>query len=183
MSFHFQMRAKPQPAASYKPMLADAPEMYQVNNYGMELICRALSVANILDENCESPDFDATLPDWLSPERVDEITDALEFGDEPDPPMTEKERNAIQEAETAQQALLETRSPNSGKLPAFKFGSNDGWVVTAEECAIICSAIERILTNDHQRKSACPTDEARTLIENWWQYVSVAQGTGGFTVH
>lgn len=177
------MRAKPSPCATYQPMLADAPELYQVNNRGLDVIYRALSVAKVLDEDCERPNFDATFPDWLPPERVDDIIDALESGDEPDPPITDEEQGAIEQAQAAQQTLLETRSPKQGMLPAFKFGSNDGWVVSVEECAMICSAIERMLADHQLRSAACPTDDARTLIQNWAQYVLVAQQTGGFTVH
>jgi hypothetical protein len=177
------MRSKPSPSATYEPMLADSPELYQVNNRGMDLIYGALSVAKVLDEDCKRPDFDATLPGWLSPTRVDEIMDALESDEEPDPPMTAQEKDAIKEAEAAQEVLLEIRSPKQGMVPAFKFGSNDGWVVTVDECAIICAAIERILADDQQETAACPTDEARALLEHWLHYVRVAQKTGGFTVH
>jgi hypothetical protein len=164
-------------------MLASATELYQVNNRGMDIIYRALFAAKILDEDCKRPNFDATFPGWLSPSRVDDIMDALESDEEPDPPMTEREREAIREAQAAQEALLETRSPKPAMVPAFKFGSNDGWVVTADECAIIGSAIEHMLADEQQLTNACPTDESRALLENWLQYVRVAQGTGGFTVH
>jgi hypothetical protein len=109
--------------------------------------------------------------------------DSLESGEEPDPPMTEEEREAMREAEAAQEVLLETRSPNTAMVPAFKFGSNDGWVITADECAIIGSAIERMLAHEQERMKACPTDEARALLEDWLRYVRVAEETGGFTVH
>jgi hypothetical protein len=183
MSFDFRMRSQPSPSVAYQPMLADVPALYQVNNRGMDMIYRALSVAKILDEECKRPDFDATFPDWFSPSRVDDIMDALESDEEPDPPMTAEEKEAVKQAEVSQEALLETRSPKQGMVPAFKFGSNDGWVVTDEECAIVCTALERMLADDQQRTSACPTDEARALIEHWLEYVRVAQGTGGFAVH
>ena len=183
MSFHFRMRGTPGSSAEYEPMLPEAPEIYQVNNFGLDTIYRALSTAQVLDERSEPPNFDATLPDWLSPERVDEIMDALDFGDDPDPPVTEEEQTAIREAQVAQQSLLEVTSPHPGQIPAFKFGSNDGWVITADECVIISTALKRVLGERELFNNACPTDESRTLLIQFGQYVQAAGATGGFVVH
>jgi hypothetical protein len=182
MSFLFRMRATPSPSSTYHPMMPDTPEIYQVNNQGMGIICRALSASKVLDADCECPSFDATLPEWLKPRRVDEIMDALECGDEPDPPMTDEEKQAIDEAQLAQERLLETTSPKPGMVPAFKFGSNDGWVVTANECKSIGLAMERLLADDQLLNSVCPAGDSRSLLVDWRNYVHVAEETGGFTV-
>lgn len=182
MSFSFRMISPPQPDASYTPLIADAPEYYQVNNNGMDILYSVMTTASVLDEDCEPPDFDETLPDWMDEERVEDIMDALEFGDEPDPPLTEKEREAIEQARNAQETLLQTSSPNQGQVPAFKFCSNDGWVVNAAECKAIHSAIVSLKEDPEALATACQTNEAKAVVESWGEFVRVAETVGGFTV-
>ena len=45
------------------------------------------------------------------------------------------------EDEAALLAWRSQRSPNPGKVPAWKFSSNDGWVVTPEECALLVEGL------------------------------------------
>lgn len=183
MSFTFRMVHPPADDADYQPQVGDAPDCYQVNNQGVRILDNAMSAAGLLDEECESPDFDATIPDGIDEERFEQIVDALEFGDEPDPPLTDVERRAIEQARKDQELLLAVQSPNSGHSPGFKFGSNDGWIITPEECAAIGVAMAELMADPDQLAEICPTDESKAVIESWCEFVRVAGPAGGFVVH
>lgn len=182
MSFSFRMINPPEADPSYKPLVADAPDYYQVNSIGMEILYTIMSAGSMLDEDCEPPNFDEALPEWMDEERVEEVMDALELGDAPDPPLTNKEREAIAQARLAQKILLQVQSPTSGRVPAFKFGSNDGWVITPKECAIITSEAARIRADPELLSRVCPTGERRLLLESWAEFVRVAETADGLTV-
>lgn len=182
MSFSFHMLNQPAPDPTYKPLVPDAPDYYQVNHHGMKILWNILSAGSLLDEECEMPDFDSTIPEWMDQDRLEEIMDAIEFGDEPDPPMTDEEREAIEAAKQAQDSLVRIQSPHPGKIPAFKFGSNDGWMVSPEECHAINSVISSIKSNPDKLSEVCPTDESKAVLESWGEFVRIAETAGGFIV-
>lgn len=51
------------------------------------------------------------------------------------------ERDDFNSHREALRSFLSFRSSNQGFVPSWKFGTNDGWHVTPEECIIIADAI------------------------------------------
>ncbi|MCA9099426.1 MAG: hypothetical protein KDA36_13610, partial [Planctomycetaceae bacterium] len=89
---------------------------------------------------------------------------------------------AIEQAKKSQDLLLRTESSTPGKIPGFKFGSNDGWVITPAECRAINSAIARIKSDPDRLFEVCTTEEAKSVLESWGEFVRVSETVGGFTV-
>jgi hypothetical protein len=51
--------------------------------------------------------------------------------------------------EAALSAWRAQRSPDRNKIPTFKFGSSDGWVITVEECRLIHSKLSTYTARDY----------------------------------
>ena len=78
-------------------------------------------------------------------------------------------------------------SPDARKvIPGFKFGTNDGWVVTPDESLAALSAYhefsidQRLLT---LKSAGFGTDEARGHWEDWLEYLLLSTEYDGFEVH
>lgn len=96
-------------------------------------------------------------------------------------------REAYQRHEKAQNAVLRWHGDGAG-IPDHKFGTNDGWVVTPEECRQALDAYLRVLDdgNDGDRVGAVLAKngvENRGYWERWIAYLNSAITHGGFEVH
>lgn len=100
----------------------DRDNMFHFSVGGMEVVYAVLSSLSILDNDYPFPQF----PDHPGREHFDEY----------DRPTTPQGRQYIEQWEKAASA-----HGHNGKVPAFKFRSMSGWVVTPEECKIIADAI------------------------------------------
>ena len=87
-----------------------------------------------------------------------------------------------------------TRSANPTKVPAFKFSTNDGWLVDPEECRLIARALRKAVANSSKffglfssflpsrKESGISKREAGQWILNWAAYNEVASKHGGYKV-
>jgi hypothetical protein len=78
---------------------------------------------------------------------------------------------------------LASRSPDPHSVPAFKFSSNESWIVTPDECLAIAAALERLLRDTRSRVDVSP-DEAPVLdfIESFARFNRVCAEHGGYEV-
>lgn len=141
---------------------------------GMVEVMRA---AGVLDD-AEPPAFPDLPPD-MDDDRAAELLDALLDGDEADPPPTAAERRSIKAYLKARGMVEGFRSPNSGRVPACKFGSNNNWLVSPEECHVIADGLDRWLAGPGARKKGID----RGGVRLWAAYNRAAAGHGGYRVN
>jgi hypothetical protein len=117
--------------------------------------------------------FDAgPYPAW--PEGDYDLIDRLRFPEYYDDPLTpEKEREAKTLAD-AVDAVLSWHGPEIPGIPAHKFSSNDGWIVTPAEC----EATVRIAA-----EHAPVSEEHAERWRKWIAFMHRASKHGGFEVH
>lgn len=89
---------------------------------------------------------------------------------------------------TDQRAMKSKRSPISGQVPSFKFDSNDGWVVTSEECVVIADAVDNFLINPrpvtHEGwRETVTYENPPEWLKGWGEYARRATQYGGFEVY
>ncbi len=69
-------------------------------------------------------------------------------------------------------------SPESGLVPLAKFGSNDGWWVTEEECETLVEAMDRYLADAPEKME----EDTREFFAEFRDYCRKAIDLGGFHV-
>lgn len=120
------------------------------------VLLNALSTADALcDRDApESPPWPAS-GSTLTSERAEAILAHFE-GEEPiDPKVSAAEKREWSAYTKARAKWLASKSPQKAKVPAFKFQSNDGWIVDAKESALIAEAIASVLSDDEQFELLC----------------------------
>ena len=157
MSFEFMIRNRPVKIVNgYDPLITDSPEYFQVTGTGMATIADAMGRADLLDYDHNVSEqirriWPPRVKKWLFSSRLGEdvLDPILEYLDEPagDPPATDQVIDLVRRTKAEVDHCLAKGSPLSGKIPAEKFRSNDGWIVTAEECAVIANALRHYLAN------------------------------------
>ena len=75
------------------------------------------------------------------------------------------------------------RSADPALVPAYKFLSNDGWIVTPEECDIVASALERGLRETRAHLEPSPEEEGGLdFLDRFARFNRAAQKHGGYVV-
>ena len=98
-------------------------------------------------------------PDWPPPgikeERAEQLRLLFEPAADDDPVIslidlkpTYRELRLMQKYFTESDRTNSARSKKQGRVPVFKFGSNDGWIVTPEECLIIAIRLRLYLAEE-----------------------------------
>ncbi len=92
------------------------------------------------------------------------------FVDAPDPQDASEEARAV-------------RSPYPEAVPAFKFGSNDAWIVTPDECTIVATALERVVGDTKAHLQPSPDEQmGLNLLERFARFNRTAAAHGGYVV-
>ncbi len=184
MGYDFRMRRTPtrQVWADVRTIGRFPPGTLSYNLAGMA-VQRWVMIRVLADD--PAPDFPAR------PEHVD-LQDAVGESE-----VYEK-LNAIDKAtvdrvRAAEAVMLATPSRQPGKVPGFKFGSNDGWIVTPAECAIIAAELALVPGQidqrhvDHVNASGRggfgSIADLRRFVVEWHDYNRVAADHDGYEVH
>src|SRR5262249_26310382 len=113
------------------------------------VILQALGVTQTLDYDAPPED-----PPWPPPEsgiteaRAEELLQHFDMEEPLSAPSTAAERTAFKRFAAARRAWRATRSKERGKIPEFKFGSNDGWIVSKTEARTIAKALQKVLDDE-----------------------------------
>ena len=125
---------------------------FRLNIWGMSVMRNIMFKAGVLDT-------EFNYAEW--PNRPDDN----EYDDDGEPiTATAKAADAAADAIKASHA-------GNGRVPAFKFGSNDGWLVTPEECLTLAAALRRVTDgspeSDKALSEAIEAEDAytRTMFE------------------
>ena len=95
---------------------------------------------------------------------------------------------AFEAFERATERVQRTPSPLPGKVPDFKFRTNDGWWVTPEECRTIDLALRRAIAQrfgpvyEAFEADGGTREDALEFLQLWAGYNRMAAACGGYRV-
>jgi hypothetical protein len=72
-----------------------------------------------------------------------------------------------------------------GKVGLYKWSSNDGWLVTPDECRLVAAAVRAAadrIVGDYLAKEGLAEADARALVDRWVAWHEQAAGVGGYRV-
>jgi hypothetical protein len=161
----------------------ESPGYHRLNIRAMPLVREMMQVAGALDD-CGEPV--TPFPDWppkgITEERAYELMDP-DPEDPPQPPAT-KEEQALIDRYRAERDVVLAELGEDGHVGYWKFCSNDGWLVTPDECRIIAD----VLTSALERREPLWDDlditeeNARDLLLPWIGFNRLAADHGGYRV-
>ena len=96
-------------------------------------------------------------------------------------PPSKKELEIVTNERARIDILLAKKSSISGKVAAYKFSSNDGWIVTPEECTTIADSLRHGLENVAKAAEGNVQDD-QISIREWLMYYEFAAQHGGYRV-
>lgn len=174
----------------YQPIEPEEPGYYQLTFGGMFEVVAAMAAAGLLDEEVPVP----LLPDWpplgLTTERAGELQASLHDSAKLDELIQPHERTAVAEFLGHFTGATGQRSAYEGRVPGYKFRSNDGWLVTPEECRVIADGLDAALDGERdelvhrlrERGYSRTADTVWDLLFWWAKYNRVAVDHGGYRV-
>jgi hypothetical protein len=174
----------------YEPVFDDMPGYYQLTFSGMFEVVAAMAAAGLLDEEMTAPRLPRWPPRGISQERAEQLQPVvlepkkLQRRIQPDEVLT------IERFLKRRHATTGRRSKRVGKVPAFKFTSNDGWWVRPEECRVVSTVLAETLRDRPKQlrdglrargyKRSVP--DVEPLVAPWAMYNRLAADHGGYRV-
>jgi hypothetical protein len=125
----------------YVPHDREQPDYYRFTTSSMAAMLALMEAARVI-ANDPVPACPRWPPEGVRDDRLPLIEASLS-SERLDAALTQSERQTVLEAIVRNATLRSTRSHTAGKVPAFKFLSNDGWIVIPEECDAIAAALYR----------------------------------------
>lgn len=177
-----------QPIVGYIPQNEDNLGYFRFHNAAMGGMLDIMNEAGTLDVELEQDEIPKWPPEGIAADRIDELGAFIFDGREPTSLPTSSEMAVIEEWRSAADTVLGKRSTQNGKVPVFKFLSNDYWIVFPEECLAIASGLRQALEQNKpniiptEEESGMAPDEAREWILSWVSYNEVAATHGGYRV-
>lgn len=169
MGMDITMNAPPTPAEVQQAGLdKDQPDYFRFNWGGMHAMVMAMVAAGALAEDDKAP----ALPPW-PPKGMTADTQArfeAAYGDpKAEAKLSPAERTQLRALRATQQRLLATHSKHKGMVPAYKFLSNEGWIVAGDECRTIATRLrayaKRVTQKDLDALGKAYADAQRPLTE------------------
>lgn len=140
MGFDIQMNEPPTAAEVQRAHLdADQPGYFRFNWSAMPVMVVTMAWAGAVVEE-KPPAWPAWPPEGTPADHRDLLMEAVS-DPKREPELTVPERKATIAIRARFERLRATRSARPGKVPAYKFASNDGFIVTAAESAIIAAKL------------------------------------------
>jgi len=183
MGYDLQMvRTPPAADETELPNSSGIAGYYRFNVRGMSMTVGALEWAEAIHYR-PAPWPDTEL-DGMDDDRLLEVIDALD-GEETDPPPTEAELKVVRAHLAAHEAAVSGSSLVDGRVGAFKFQSNDGWLVTPEECVVLARQLREhaeLIARDFFPDAGIEAEDGRRWILGFARYNEIAAEHGGYRV-
>lgn len=145
------------------------PWWFAVNWSSMSKLIVEMDTVGVLDEDTPKPEWPKDRPGGAGDEHLVNLDEPDEFGSW-EAPVTEIGRAHYERLRAIRYTLGE-----HGKVPVFKFTSNDSWVITPPECLWIADALED--------RVALLEGSWRELVEAFIGYNRrCAAGAGGYRI-
>lgn len=174
------------------PKFQDVPRDMRLSGAGIDGLSAAMYAAGVLDTESDIPDDFVGVwpPPGMDKARAATLFDYINDGNDPakhEPPLGPDDLAACHAWLAASDARASTRSPQAGKVPAYKFGSTQNWWVVPEECALIADAMDKLLEDlpeglAKEMEWDGNEDALIEWLEDWRDYNRVAASHGGYRV-
>ncbi len=190
MGFDIRMEREPSSyPPDYEPQYAGEPAYYRIVEGSQWIILGIMIAAGVVDTEKEPPEIPEWPPLSMSDERFEQIEPYM---DDPIALRGVLTPEEWQLYESYQRELGEATEVNSvwpGLVPAFKFKSSDGWLVSPAECRSIADGLDKLLRVGHpplfqwlEKEKGCSATVAQELIRSWGGYNRVASECDGYRV-
>lgn len=179
----------------YVPPLPEQNGRFLISNRAMYAMEDVMTIAGVLDTACAAPVLPNWPPEGISQKRIDKLgavfcVDGAEVtvGHDCLLPLTGREERIFEGWAEKANAVLTRRSDQPGKVPAYKFQSQQNWFVCPEECLLIG---EGLMTGLKRRKTALSAPyvsdgmgprTATAWVRRWAVFNQIAAGHGGYRV-
>lgn len=167
----------------------DRPGYYRFNVWGMGVTVGALEWADAIHHGDAPPIPELEVP-GLDEERIHAAIEFIQAeqdddGDDADEPPTEAELAAARAYLRAHEEAVSASSLQEGRVGAFKFQSNDGWLVTPEECREIARKLRAsadVIASDYFPDAGVARADGERWVLGFARYNEIAAEHGGYRV-
>jgi hypothetical protein len=181
MGYDIEMVTTPStPIAGYSPQYRGRPEYIRFADMSMPYMVEIMRDAGVLDDASEHPPFPDCPPGGLDEDRTVELLDHFDEGEEIELPPRVKETRIMRAFLAARDQIERTASKRRGKVPTFKFQSNNNWLVFPKECLVIADGLTRYADANEGRSDL---DVVWSGVRQWASYNRVAASHGGYRVN
>jgi len=173
----------------FVPQVEDEPRCFQFDGGSMAMMLAVMERAGVIDSDQHPPGFPDWPPPGLGPGRANLLERYLDDEDQRRRRLAPAEVPIWEASERADDQAQRTPPQSPGKVPAFKFRSNDHWWGSPTECRLIHAALREAV---NQRSPAVfallasegyGTERAIELLELWAGYNRLAAEYGGYRVY
>ncbi|MCY1057618.1 hypothetical protein [Nannocystis sp. SCPEA4] len=186
MGFDLQMVRTPAAADEAElPNSSGIAGYYRFNVWGMNMTVGALEWADAIHYKSAPPIPEPEL-NGIDEDRLFETIEALR-GEAPETaaPPTEAEVRAARAYVQAHEDSVSASSLVDGRVGAYKFQTNDGWLVTPEECVVLARKLRQhaeLIARDYFPDAGVKQDDGRRWILGFARYNEIAAEHGGYRV-
>lgn len=165
------------------PNSSGVPGYYRFNVWGMGMTVGALEWAGAIYHGEPPP-----LPELegIDEDRVHVAVEVVRGGKPPKKkPPTEAELAAARAYLDAHEKAVSKSSLKRGRVGAYKFQSNDGWLVTPKECLVIASKLRAsvdVIARDFFGDAGIAEKDGRRWVLGFARYNEIAAEHGGYRV-
>lgn len=196
MGYDMQMAIPPDELiAGYVPPLPGQEGRFLFSNRAMDDMVEVMTIAGVLDTEAAPEPLPTWPPKGISQKRVDKLgavfcIDGAEgnVGHDCIYPLTSREERLFEAWAEEANAVLTRRSDVPGKVPAYKFLSQQAWYVCPEECQLLATRVLAGLDQDRGAllapyvRSGMTAEEAAAWIRRWALFNQMAATHGGYRV-
>lgn len=188
MGYDMHMVKKPKATPEgHSPQYEGQPGYHRFRASAMPLTIGAMEWADCVHYG-SAPGW-PEIPEGISGERLGAVVYFLESGDDSvleDGPMTPAEEAIAREYARASSEVRDASSLKDGRVGAYKFESNDGWLVHPEECEAIATAVRRhaeMIARDFFTDAGLSVSDGLAWLKSWADFNALAASHGGYRVH
>ena len=156
---------------------------YRFNMWGMNMTVGALEWADAIHYK-PAPAIPEPDLDGIEEDRLFAAIGAIR-GEQTESPPTEAELQAGRAYLEAHEAAVSGSSVVDGRMGAFKFQSNDGWLVTPEECVVLARKLREhaeLIARDYFPDAGVKREDGLKWILGFARYNEIAAEHGGYRV-
>jgi hypothetical protein len=186
VGFDFKMVRTPASADEAElPNSGGVPGYYRFNTRGMAMTMGVFEWADVLHWEGR-PTLPTLASSGMHDDRARAAIAAVRGHGDPDERLTDAELAAARELLRAHDEAVSRDSLRDGRVGAWKFASNDGWLVTPDECRAIAARLRahaEVIASDFFPDAGIPYKDGLKWVLGFARYNEIAAEHGGYRVH
>lgn len=192
MSYTLYLQQTP-PAGTVFPFPALAKGTYPLNEVLINAFLNLMQLTGALDTDAiiDEQSFDKIwLKAEMTPARIEEVGNYIYHKTPTSPLPVEEEIQLFKQAMKEEETLLAKESDKEGCIPIYKFTTNDGWIVTSNECEIIASTLtakrleeNRVFVEKIAKMSHLAHRSLEIALIDFGKFNQFAKKWGGYRVY